>query len=146
MILKMKISLFLLYVLANSNSFAIEILDGDLCIRPTQKTKYSGPNMTQKKFDRYNCSLNLSIQVDDLPPVSISSKDGAWVKELSTSSVHIIKIIKDMKTIDSFKFKYNSLSWPKLTLWRNVGYCSWYILPRGRKYSECPWPKESKKI
>ena len=144
MVLKMKICLLFYCILANSISFASEKSDGDLCIRPTQITKLSGPNMTQRKFDRDNCSLNLSIQVDDLPPISISSRNGAWVKGLSTSSTHIIKVIKDKKIISSFKFEYNSLSWPKLTLWRNIGYCSWYILPRGRQYSKCPWPKELK--
>ena len=98
---------------------------GSVCIAPI-----SAPNSNPISLANPaggNRSFNFEIQIDSLPKISISTKVSQKVRNLSISKPHRVRIFRDGKPFESFRFQFSNYKRTNLCLWFKELYETWSL-------------------
>jgi len=84
-----------------------------------------------------NRSFNFSVQIDDRPSMDVSFDDGKLVSGLSLGKNHSVKIRRDGKPVQSFKFTFGKFASKDLCLWFKPLYETWQLWEAKRASATC---------
>jgi hypothetical protein len=138
------------YIILHSMSSALAQGGGRMCVAPGAFDAFAKGGATAEQDEAHARELELNphppvseavrfIQVDELPPVKVTSSEGNQVANLNIAAKHRIKISKrsDMKErVQAFSFSFHEKRSNILCLWYETFYGSWILQPQ--KGNLCP--------
>ncbi|HYE74921.1 MAG TPA: hypothetical protein VEF04_16390, partial [Blastocatellia bacterium] len=104
----------LLPVDIHGQSGSSKTASGSVCISTVPKTNSEPVSLGNP--DGGNRSFNYTIQIGS-QKVTASTEHSISIKNLSLSKVHLVKIMRDGKMVESFRFKFSKVGGPDLCLW-----------------------------
>jgi len=111
---------------------------GRVCITPIPTGERWDANDTGARE-----SSTFTVQVDNLPPVQVSTNASSVFTNLSLASEHTMKVRLDGKPLSSFRFSFKGRG-DHLRFWYNPFYGSWSLSDvRPGKKCACPKAKAS---
>jgi len=96
--------------------------NGLVCVDPIPKHsvwKGNDTGATEKSI--------FTVQIDDRPPINISTQAAGVFTNLSTASKHVVKIRLDGKPLTSFRFSFGEHGSDHLRLWYYTMYGNWCL-------------------
>ncbi len=108
---------------------------GLVCVDPIPKQsvwKGNDTGATEKSV--------FTIQIDDRPPIKVSTETSGVFTNLPTNSKHLVRIQLDGKPLTSFRFSFHEHASNHLRLWYYTMYGNWCLWPTDGKH-KCAYPK-----
>jgi hypothetical protein len=124
------ISATVLLLLAQASEGATQLKStGLICIDPIPKGSVWKANDTGAIEESV-----FSVQIDNQPPVNISTNLAGVFTNLPTASKHLVKIRLDGKPLTSFRFSFQESQSDHLRLWYNAFYGTWSLSPTTERH------------
>jgi|SRR5262245_4371746 len=119
---------------AQAQSSSSETKTGGVCVSPVPKPN-SGP-MSLGNPDGGNRSFNYAIQIGSRK-VTASTERSVKIDDLSLNKTHLVKILRDGKLVESFRFNFTKEGSNHLCLWYKSLYETWSLWPAKGNKDKC---------
>jgi hypothetical protein len=110
--------------------------NGLVCVDPIPKHsvwKGNDTGATEKSI--------FTVQIDDRPPITISTQAAGVFTNLPTDSKHLVKIRLDGKPLTSFRFSFAEHGSDHLRLWYYTMYGNWCLWTTDARH-KCAYQKQ----
>ncbi len=94
---------------------------GSICVGPVPL------NSVDESFGVHSGPFRFEIQIDTLTRVKVLPDKSITISNLAIAGNHMVRIFRDGKRVESFKFSFSQYRNVDLYLWFKPGYSTWSL-------------------